>query len=93
VSLVVIETAELARLVRESVREEVAVLAKGATVPEIMDLNEAAKFVRRSRQVLMLLVKQGSVPAHFISDREPRFKRVELLAWLDTLPSQAKETG
>jgi hypothetical protein len=39
----------------------------------------------------MELVHAKHLPAHYISEREPRFKRAELLGWLDTLPSLPKE--
>jgi hypothetical protein len=41
-----------------------------------------------------VLVKKRNLPVHFISEREPRFKRAEVMAWLDTLPSEpTKKAG
>lgn len=92
-SLAVTLTVEqLEELMRKAVRSEVERLAS-ARVPEVMNLAQAAEFLDRHPKVVMKLVKEGSLPAHFISEREPRFKRSELLAWLDTLPRLPKATG
>jgi excisionase family DNA binding protein len=80
---------QLAELVRKAVRDEVARLPQSGA-REVLTLPEAAELLGRHPKVVMQLVRTGSLPAHFISEREPRFKRTELLAWLDTLPNQAK---
>lgn len=82
---------ELSQLVREQVRGELAQVQLSAA-KEVLTLVEAAELLGRHPKKLMELVRDKKLPAHYISDREPRFKRAELLAWLDTLPSQPKES-
>jgi len=79
---------ELADLVRTQVRFE---LAQGAieSAREVLMLKEVAELLGRHPKVVMAqLVAKKGLPVHFISEREPRFKRAEVLAWLDTLPSR-----
>jgi hypothetical protein len=84
---------ELQELVRDAVRAEVAKLPLAGT-SEVLRLREAAQLVGRTPKNLMQLVRAGRVPARFISEREPRFMRSELLGWLASLPSQpTKKTG
>ncbi|HLV66283.1 MAG TPA: helix-turn-helix domain-containing protein [Polyangiaceae bacterium] len=86
---VTLTTEQLRELIREAVRTELS-HQPAQTVREVLTLREAAEFLCRTPKVVMQLVRAGSLPAHFISEREPRFKRSELLAWLDTLPRQPK---
>ncbi|MGC4088432.1 MAG: helix-turn-helix domain-containing protein [Polyangiaceae bacterium] len=59
---------------------------------EVFTLTQAADFLQRHPKIVMQLVREAKLPVHFISSREPRFKRSELLAWLGTLPATAKES-
>ena len=83
---------ELADLVRTQVRLELAQCAI-ESAREVLMLKEVAELLGRHPKVVATLVRDKGLPAHYISDREPRFKRAEVLAWLDTLPSQSKAVG
>ena len=78
---------ELTDLVRGAVRKELAAVAL-YDAKEVLDLAETAKLLGRHPKVVAALVREKGLPAHYISEREPRFKRAEVLAWLDTLPSR-----
>lgn len=85
--------------------EELEALLEGCTaravekvvasqLPEVLDLEDCAKLLKRHpKTVMSTLVKKKGLPCHFISPQDPRFKRTEVLAWLDTLPSQNEVTG
>lgn len=83
---------QLAELVKKSVREELAKSAPGVA-KEVLTLQEAAEFLGRHPRKISELIEQEGLPAHYISEREPRFKRVELLEWLGKRPNQPKKTG
>lgn len=86
-SLAVTLTVEqLGELVREEMRAE---LARSPMTPakEVLDLIETAALLNRHPKKVMALVREKNLPAHYISEREPRFKRAEILDWLNTLPS------
>ena len=79
---------QLETLVRRATKA--AVEAVGAAPPrEVLTLAECAELLQRHPRVVMQLVREAGLPAHFISVREPRFKRIEVLNWLDTLPEKA----
>lgn len=82
---------ELGAVVAAQVRKELSVVTLSAA-KEVLTLAETAKLLDRHPKVIAVLVREKGLPAHYISEREPRFKRAEVLAWLDTLPSKAKET-
>lgn len=82
---------ELGEVVATRVRHELS-LVKLAAAKEVLDLTETAELLGRHPKVVASLVREKGLPAHYISEREPRFKRSEVLAWLDTLPSKPKET-
>lgn len=81
-SAVIVTTAEeLASVVRKAVDDALA--ARDANPPrEILTLAQAAELLDRHPKSVMTLVKSRGLPAHFISERQPRFRRSELLAWL-----------
>ena len=81
---------QLSELVREQLRAELE-RVKLSGIKEVLTLSEAAEFLDRHPKKVMELVRAKHLPAHYISEREPRFKRTELLGWLDTLPSLPKE--
>jgi excisionase family DNA binding protein len=89
---VTLTTEQLRELIRDAVRVELA-RQPDQSAREVLTLKEAAEFLDRHPKVVMQMVRAGTLPAHFISEREPRFKRAELLDWLDTLPRQPKSTG
>lgn len=91
--IVTLTAAQLAEIVEQSAARALEKLVANQQ-SEVMELDECAKLLRRTPDTVMaVLVKKKGLPCHFISDREPRFKRSEVLAWLDTLPSRAKERG
>ena len=50
---------------------------------------EKIAMLKRNEKIVMgVLVKKRGLPVHYISEREPRFKRSEVLTWLDSLPTQ-----
>jgi hypothetical protein len=59
---------------------------------EVMTLDEAAAFLKRHPKVVTKLTREASLPVHYISAREPRFRRSELLAWIDALPREPQAT-
>jgi hypothetical protein len=78
---------QLADLVRAQVAAELAKLPTyGAK--EVLNLQEVAELLDRHPRSIKGLIDEKGLPVHFISDREPRFKRAEVLAWLDTLPNR-----
>lgn len=86
-NLVVLEASELERLLESTVTKAIARLAPSEP-KEVLTLEEAARFIGRSPKSMTSIILERGLPAHYISDREPRFKRAELLAWLDTLPKR-----
>lgn len=85
--LVVLEASELERLLETTVMRSIARLTP-AEPKEVLTLEEAARFLGRSAKSVTMMVLERGLPAHYISEREPRFKRSELLAWLATLPTR-----
>jgi excisionase family DNA binding protein len=82
---------QLGELVSKCVRSELAKCAPGAA-KEVLTLQEAAEFLARHPRKISELVDREGLPAHYISEREPRFKRTELLAWLDSRPTAPKRS-
>lgn len=97
-AVVVVTPEQLTELVRAAVREEVSKLPV-AHAKEVMTVQEVAELLNRHPKVVTgELVKHRGLPVHYISAHEPRFKRAEVLAWLDGLPKapkllQPKEPG
>jgi adenylate kinase len=77
---------QLRDLMRSAAREAVAQVQFNPA-REVMTLAQCAEFLDRHPKVITQLVREKGLPAHFISEREPRFKRSEVLTWLDTLPT------
>lgn len=77
---------QLGELVEVRVAKAVAQLIE-TQEREVLDLTHAAKLLKRHPKVLMKMVRSENIPVHFISGREPRFRRSELLAWLSAQPS------
>lgn len=82
---------QLGQLVAERVREELA-RAPLTPQPEVMTLAECAAFLRRHPKIVTKLTRDEALPVHYISDREPRFRRSEVLAWLDSRPNKPSAT-
>jgi excisionase family DNA binding protein len=61
-------------------------------VKEVFTLLEAAEFLGRHPRQISKLIREQALPAHYISDREPRFRRSELLNWLASRPKEPKQT-
>jgi excisionase family DNA binding protein len=89
-TLVVIESAELEKLVESAVVKAVSKIHP-VEPKEVLTLDQAAVFLERHPKVVMRLVKEAKLPVHYISGREPRFRRAELLAWVDALPTKPQE--
>lgn len=88
--LVVMTVAQLEELLD---RKLTALLQRMPTngAKEVLTLEECAEFLDRTTKSVMKLVKEASLPAHYISDREPRFRRSEVLAWISARPTRPKE--
>lgn len=84
--LVTLTVDELREVVSELTRAELAKLP-AAGPKEVMTLKELEEFLDRSERSIKKLIEHG-LPAHYISDREPRFVRAKVLAWLETLPTK-----
>lgn len=83
-------TQQLSDLVTQSVAGAVAKLV-AEQQKEVLNLDECAALLQRTTHTVMkVLVKTKGLPVHFISEREPRFKRSQVIAWLDTLPIEAQ---
>ncbi len=86
--IVTLTTEQLGELVEASAARAVAKLVANQQ-SEVLDLDECAALVKRHPKiVIQVLVKKKGLPAHFIDSRTPRFKRTEVLAWLDSLPAK-----
>lgn len=85
--IVTLTTDQLSDLVEVAAARAVEKLAANQQ-QEVLDLEQCAALLKRHPKVVMMLIKKKRLPCHFISKRDPRFKRTEVLAWLDTLPSQ-----
>ena len=77
---------QLKELVKESLRAELEKMPL-VVPPEVLTLTEAAELLRRHPKIVTKLVREDDLPVHYISEREPRFRRSELLAWLDKRPA------
>lgn len=83
---------ELAVLMEQSAERAVAKAV--ANQREILDLEECAALIKYHPRIVMnTLVKKRGLPVHFISDREPRFRRSEILTWLNGLPTARKASN
>lgn len=80
---------QLRALIREAVAESSAPPSR-----EVLTLAECAELLHRHPKVVMQCVRERGLPAHFISEREPRFIRCEVLEWLRDLklPPSGKDT-
>ena len=78
---------QLKEIVQTAVRTEVAKAVVKAP-PDVLNLGQAAEFLDRHPHMVMRYVRAKRLVAHFISPREPRFYRRDLLAFLDALPTQ-----
>lgn len=58
---------------------------------EIMNTKEVAEFIGRSTRTIPALIEDDGLPVHYITPREPRFWRSEVLKWLLDLPSEKPE--
>jgi hypothetical protein len=86
--IIVTTPEELAALVEKAVTDAVSKLPQSGA-KEVLNLEECAKLLDRHERVVMSrLVAEDKLPCHYISEREPRFLRSEVLAWLLTRPSK-----
>lgn len=91
--LVTLTTDDLAKLLEQCTARALEKIM-ASQQQEVIDLAECSALLKRTPQTVMdVLVKRKALPCHFISAREPRFKRSEVLAWLDTLPTRAKASN
>jgi len=85
---VTLTVGQLRQLVQDAVGDLLAQMpAAGAR--EVLSLEEVAELLGRHPRTIKVLIEERALPVHYISDREPRFKRAEVLAWLNTLPARA----
>ncbi len=86
--VVTLTTGELSELLEQSASRAVARMV-AEQQKEVLDLTECAALLKRTEYTVMnVLVKKRGLPVHFISEREPRFKRSQVMAWIDTLPRE-----
>ena len=79
---------ELGALVRDSVKAELSKLSAAAP-HEVLTLTQVAELLHRSEKTVMeSLVEERHLPVHYISEREPRFRRSEVLVWLSQQPTR-----
>jgi hypothetical protein len=78
---------ELRALVLNATREAVAHV-QAHPAREVMTLTQCAEFLERHPKVVTQLVREKGLPAHYISEREPRFMRAEVIAWLMAQPTE-----
>lgn len=90
-NVVVLSPEQLSEVIGKAVREALAQLPQ-AGAREVLSLQEAADFLGRHPKVVTKLVRESGLPAHYISDREPRFLRSELVAWLQSRPVKEPES-
>lgn len=92
---VVVMSAERVRALIDEAVTKANARSAPAVVKEVLSLTEAAEFLGRHPRQVTRLVREEGLPAHYISEREPRFKRTELLAWIDSRPNApaAKENS
>lgn len=83
---VTLTVGQLRQLVQDAVGAALAQLpAAGAC--EVLNLADVCELLGRSDRSIKRLIEQG-LPVRYISPREPRFRRSEVLAWLNTLPTK-----
>jgi predicted DNA-binding transcriptional regulator AlpA len=88
--IVVLTVAQLEELFDRKLKSLLQSLpATGAK--EVLTLEECAEMIGRTTKSVMKLVKEEGMPTHYISDREPRFFRSEVHAWLAARPAKPKE--
>jgi hypothetical protein len=81
--LVVIKVSELIKLVRYCVREEMKFISTPSSLPEILDTDDVAALLKLSKGQIINLRKE-KLP-HFYIGSSIRYKRDEILKYLDTL--------
>ena len=79
-AVIVVSPAELARIVREAVREELH--GRPVEPGEWLDSNGAAKLLQVHRRTVGKLVKNEALPVHRLG-KLFRFRRAELVTWLE----------
>lgn len=90
--IVTLTTDELSSLIERAAERAVAKAVENQK--EILDLDECAALIKYHPRIVMnTIVKKRGLPVHFVSDREPRFRRSEVLKWLDALPSSKKASN
>lgn len=80
--VIVVAPAELARIVREAVREELATREQNQA-PEWLDTEGAAAVLGVHRKTILKLVREESLPAYRAGEKILRFRRSDLAAWLE----------
>jgi hypothetical protein len=78
--LVVISTAELARVVHAAVVEALEAAGAGGGSPALMRRDDAAAYLNVSPRTLDTLRETAGLPTRWVGD-SPRFDRSELNAW------------
>lgn len=72
---------QLGALVEARVEKALAALPTVAP-PEVLDPRACAELLGISTKTVSQLVKHDALPVHYLSEREPRFLRREVLAWV-----------
>jgi predicted DNA-binding transcriptional regulator AlpA len=78
---------QISEQLREAVRTEFAAVV-GTGAKEVLNISGVGELLDRSRPTVMKLTERerDPLPCHHISEREPRFIRSEVLAWLARQP-------
>lgn len=84
--LVLVDRGELAAIVREAVRAELA--AAPAAASEYLDATTLAEMLGVARSTVPQLVKREGLPAVRLG-RAYRFRRAEVVAWLEARASRS----
>lgn len=78
----------------ELVIEAVGTVAKLASEPEVMTLQQAAKlFDVHPTTMMKKIVRERGCPVHYIGPQDPRFRRSEILDWLMKQPKELSNGG
>jgi len=78
--------AQFEQLVQQASAKAVAQLHEQSQ-RQVMALAEVATMLDRHPKSVMKLVKDQGLPCHYISAREPRFIKSEVLQWVQALAS------
>lgn len=74
---------QLGELVEQSVQRVLAASPPNP-LPEVLDLKACAELLQLNPKTVTKLALHAGLPVHYLSEREPRFRRSEVLAWVSS---------